>query len=46
MGWGQRLAWGMIVTAFVASTCYYADGNVRQGTYWLAAGVLNLCVTV
>lgn len=45
MNAGRLLAWGMIVGAGLAAVCYYGAGDVRHGTYWLAAAVLNLCVT-
>ncbi len=46
MNCGQGLAWLMIGLSLAASAAYYADNDIRHGTYWLAAAVLNLCVTL
>lgn len=36
----------IIVLSCLASVAYYAAGDMRRGTYWLAAAVLNITVTV
>jgi hypothetical protein len=43
---GTMFAWLIIALSACASAGYYLAGDLRHGTYWLAAAVLNLCVTV
>ena len=35
----------LIVLDFAASVGYLADGDLRKFIYWIAAGVLTICVT-
>lgn len=36
----------LIVLDVCASVVYMCSGDVRRAVYWLAAGVLTLCVTI
>lgn len=35
----------LIILDICASVPYFAAGNFKTGIYWLAAAVLNICVT-
>jgi len=36
----------MIVLSIAAALIYIASGDYKRGTYWLAAAVLNVTVTL
>jgi hypothetical protein len=36
----------LIVLNMGAAIVYYLHGDYRRGTYWLAATVLNICITL
>jgi hypothetical protein len=38
--------WLLICLSAAASLVYFIYGDVRHGTYWLAAATLNLTVTL
>lgn len=38
-------AWLIIALSLAASVAYFASGDVRHGTYWLAGAVLNIAMT-
>lgn len=35
----------LIVLQIAASIPYFINGNVKRAIYWIAAGILNICVT-
>lgn len=35
----------LIILQLVASVPYFVNGNVKTAIYWIAAGILNICVT-
>jgi len=43
---GKGFALFIITFSLAASISYYLAGDWRRGTYWLAASVLNITVTV
>lgn len=42
----RLLPYTMIILSALAALVYYCGGDVRRGTYWLAAAVLNITVTL
>lgn len=36
----------MIILSAFAALVYYCHGDLRRGTYWAAAAVLNITVTL
>jgi len=36
----------MIILDFCASLVYLSYGDIKHGVYWIAAGVLTICVTI
>lgn len=36
----------LIVLDFGASVVYFAYGDIKRAIYWVAAGVLTICVTI
>jgi hypothetical protein len=42
---GRSFATAIIALSCLASAAYYAGGDWRRGTYWLAGAVLNVSVT-
>lgn len=35
----------MIALSFLAAAVYAGHGDIRKTTYWVAAAILNICVT-
>lgn len=35
----------LIILDMCASVPYFAAGDLKKGIYWIAAAVLNICVT-
>lgn len=42
----QTFPYTLIILSLGASLVYYCHGDIRRGTYWLAAAILNITVTV
>ena len=36
----------LILLDFGASLVYFCQGDIKRGVYWVAAGVLTVCVTI
>lgn len=35
----------LIVIDIIAALIYFGKGEIKMGVYWIAAAVLNVCVT-
>lgn len=42
----RLLPYSMIILSGLAAIVYYCCGDLRRGTYWAAAAVLNITVTL
>lgn len=46
MTWERAIPFVIIALMFTACIPYFWIGDWRRGTYWLAAAVLNLAITL
>lgn len=41
----KAISWTMVALQVACSAAYFSQGDLRRGTYWLAAAVLTVSVT-